>query len=153
MNETTSTPAVQTADERVLALFALLQAKKAEIANAEKPVYVTGGQFRYSESIGQTIDLISERQIQKLISISDFIIGKAEHRVKSNQRHGTDLPFTWLGYTEDEWQKDVATRISILQLVKRKTELAELEARVDKVMSPALREKLELIELEKALGI
>lgn len=152
MDETKATPAA-TADDRVLALFALLQAKKAEVANAEKPVYVTGGQFRYSESVGQTIDIVSERQIQKLISISDFIIGKAECRVKSNLRHSTDLAFTWLGYTEDEWQKDVATRISILQLAKRKAELAELEARVDRVMSPALREKMELAELEKALGL
>jgi len=152
MGETKTTPAL-TADDRVLALFALLQSKKAAIASAEKPVYVTGGQFRYSESMGQTIDLITERQIKKLADISDFLIGRSQYRAETNTKFGLDLPFTWLGFTHAEWDADLTTRINILQLAKRKTELAELEARVDKVMSPELRQKLELAELEKALGI
>ena len=48
MAETKTPP---TADDMAMMLFNKLQEKKAEVANAERPVYVTGGNFRFSESV------------------------------------------------------------------------------------------------------
>ena len=137
-----------TRDERVLALFEKLQAKKAEVANAERPVYVTGGQFRYSESVGTSVDIMTARDERKLVEILVFLKDRSERYPAACEELGVIAEFKWLGFTYDEWKQDLKTRISVLQIAKRKAELKELEARVNAVMTPELRAELELKALE-----
>lgn len=137
-----------TRDERVLALFEKLQSKKAEVANAERPVYVTGGQFRYSESVGTSVDIMTARDERKLVEILVFLKDRSERYPAACEELGVTAEFKWLSFTYDEWKQDLKTRISVLQIAKRKAELKELEARVNAVMTPELRAELELKALE-----
>ena len=137
-----------TRDERVLALFEKLQSKKAEVANAERPVYVTGGQFRYSESVGTSVDIMTVRDERKLVEILVFLKDRSERYPVACEELGVEAEFKWLGFTYDEWKQDLKTRVSVLQIAKRKAELKELEARVNAVMTPELRAELELKALE-----
>lgn len=137
-----------TRDERVLALFEKLQSKKAEVANAERPVYVTGGQFRYSESVGTSVDIMTVRDERKLVEILVFLKDRSERYPTACEELGVAAEFKWLGFTYDEWKQDLKTRVSVLQIAKRKAELKELEARVNAVMTPELRAELELKALE-----
>ena len=137
-----------TRDERVLALFEKLQSKKAEVANAERPVYVTGGQFRYSESVGTSVDIMTVRDERKLVEILVFLKDRSERYPAACEELGVEAEFKWLGFTYDEWKQDLKTRVSVLQIAKRKAELKELEARVNAVMTPELRAELELKALE-----
>lgn len=141
-----------THEERVKALFAKLQEKKAEVANAERPTYITGGQFRYSESIGNSIDVCTERYERKLVEILTFLKERSAKYVEAAEELGVDTKFTWLGFTVEEWSKDLKTRVSVLQIAKRKAELVELEKRVNAVVSPELRMKMETEALEAILG-
>lgn len=143
---------VLTHDEKVQLLFDKLQAKKAEIANAMKPQYITGGQFRYSESMSTPIDIITVRDERKLVEILTFLKERSEKYVSAAEELGIDANFTWLGFSVDEWTTDLKTRVSILQLAKRKTELKELEERVNAIVSPELRRKMEVEALEKLLA-
>ncbi|MGV8961855.1 MAG: hypothetical protein ACOH2V_00475 [Candidatus Saccharimonadaceae bacterium] len=139
---------VLTHDERVQLLFDKLTAKKAEVANAEKPQYVTGGMFRYAESMGNTIDIVSVRDERKLVEILTFLKERSEKYPDAAKELGTDVNFTWLGFTVEEWLKDLKTRVSVLQIARRRTELAELELKINAVVSPELRQKMEMAKLE-----
>ncbi len=137
-----------TRDQRVIALFEKLTAKKAEVSNAERPVYVTGGQFRYSESVGTSVDIMTVRDERKLVEILVFLKDRSERYPAACEELGVAAEFKWLGFTYDEWKQDLKTRVSVLQIAKRKAELKELEARVNAVMTPELRAELELKALE-----
>ena len=141
-----------THDEKVLQLFERLQAKKAEVANAERPQYITGGQFRYSETMGNSVDIISVRDERKLVEILTFLKERSQKYAESAQELNVDAVFTWLDFTVEEWTTDLKTRVSILQLAKRKAELKKLEERVDAIVSPELKRKMELDALEKLLN-
>lgn len=152
MSENVVTPALS-ADDRVKALFAKLQAKKAEVAGAERPVYITGGQFRYStNSPSGTIDITVERNILKLKEIWMFLNERASHNAPANEFFGINEPFTWQNFTVEEWENDLKTRANFIQLKERKAELAELEARINKVVSPELRRQMEMDAIEAELG-
>lgn len=140
-----------TRDERVQLLFEALQTKKAEVANAERPQYITGGAFRYSESTGASIDIITERNEKKLVEILTFLLERSEKYVIAAKQLKVNVAFTWLGFTVEEWFTDLETRISSLQIAKKRTELKELEEKVNKVVSPELKLEMEMKALEATL--
>lgn len=140
------------ADQRVTALFTKLQQKKAEVASAERPQYITGGAFRYSESIGNSIDIMTVRDERKLVEILAFLKDRKKSYTEAAEELNVKANFTWLNFTVEEWTKDLKTRVSVIQLSKRKAELAELEIRVNTVMSPELRARMEMEALEAALS-
>lgn len=139
-------------DQKVQLLFNKLKEKQAEIASAERPTFITGGQFRYSESVGGSIDIITVRDERKLVEILTFLKERSEKYGEAAGELGVATSFTWLGFTVEEWLKDLKTRVNILQLAKRKAELVELEKRVNAVVSPELRTKMELEALSELLG-
>jgi hypothetical protein len=152
MKETELIPAL-TADDRVLALFANLQAKKAEVAGAERPVYITGGQFRYStNSPSGTIDITVERNISKLKEIWMFLNERASHNAPANEFFGIQDPFKWQNFTVEEWERDLKTRANFIQLKERKAELQVLEDRINRVVSPELRRQMEMDAIEAELS-
>lgn len=139
------------ADEKVKALFASLQAKKAEIANAERPQYITGGSFRYSESVGNPIDIMTVRDERKLVEILAFLKDREKSYAEAAAELKVKADFTWLGFTVEEWLKDLKTRVTILQITKRRAELIALEARVNAVVTPELRRQMEMEDLQAIL--
>lgn len=140
-----------TRDERVQILFTALQTKKAEVANAERPQYITGGMFRYSESNGSSIDIISARDERKLVEILTFLKERSIRYAEAAEQLNVDVSFTWLGFTVEEWLADLQTRVSVLQIAKRRSELKDLEEKINKVVSPELRLEMEMKALEDTL--
>jgi len=143
---------VKTTDQIVKELFDKLQAKKAEVANAEKPHYITGGIFRYSDTNSAATDIMTVSDERKLVSILAFL----KEREKSYNEAAAELnvksPFTWLGFSVEDWKKDILTRVSILQLAQRRRELSDLEKRVDDIISPELKRSMEIEALKAILG-
>jgi len=140
--ETKATPEL-TQNEKVQLLFKKLKNAQAEIANAERPTYITNGQFRYSESVGASIDLTSVRDERKLVEILAFLKERANSYAEAAAELKVNSAFTWLGFTVEEWSKDLITRVSILQLTNKRKELAELEKRVNAIVTPELRAQME----------
>ena len=61
--------------------------------------------------------------------------------------------FEWQGYLYDDWANDIKNRIDKLSLKAKQKELDALEARLDKLVSPELKAKIELELIEKELGL
>jgi len=139
-----------THDQRVQVLFDKLKAKQAEVANAERPQYLTAGLFRFSTRDEQ-IDIKTLRDERKLVEILAFLKDREENFAEAAEELKVSASFTWLGFTTEEWSKDLQTRVSGLQITKRRAELKELEERVNAVMTPELRREMEMKALESLL--
>ena len=142
-----------TKDQIVEQMMAKLEAKRAEVNLAVKPSYLTGGLFRYSEgSVAGAVDITTVRDERKLVEIAAFLNERSNAYVAAAEELGCEVKFTWLSFTKEEWMTDLKTRVSVLQIAKRKAELQTLEALVNKQVSPALREAWEMAEITRTMA-
>lgn len=139
-------------DKLVQDLFKVVQTKKAEIAKAEKPNWVTNCSFRYNKESSATTNIQVCADIDELVNIIGFLCVHKKGHDEAQEFLGTDKTFKWLGFTIDEWKTDVKTRIDKIQIGNKKKELELLESRLDKLVSPELKAQLELEEISKLLN-
>jgi len=148
-NETT---VALTKEQMINQLWEQYETKKVEVAKANKPSYVTSGEFRYSEgSLANAINITTVRDERKLVEIGSFLEGRAAPYKAVAEKLGCKVEFTWLGFTEEEWFTDLQTRVNSLQVAKRRAELQEFEARLNKVMPQEMRDRKELESLAKMM--
>ncbi len=146
--------AAKTADKKTLALIAEVKRRKEEIAQSERPTWRTNCSFSFSEGKqNDTVNLHVERDIQTLLKIVGFVNGKREEYEYAATVLGVENApaFTWNGYSFDDWAADVKLRIGRVQLVAKRAKLQELETRLNAVVSPELRQQMELEAIEKEL--
>lgn len=142
-------------DDKILQLIEVVNKKKAEISQAENPKYKTNCSFSFSEeSAVHAINLHTVSDLSLLVKIISFLIEKQISFSKAADSLGlSELNFTWLGYSAGDWNRDIVTRINKIQIKKKKDELEVLEAKLEKLISPELRAKLELEAIQKELGL
>lgn len=138
-------------DNKIQELFKIVQKKKEEIIQAEKPNWFTNLSFGYDKSSSQRTNIQVVSDVNELVNIVGFIIDKKESFDKAQKLLGTNEKFTWLGYSDTEWISDIKTRINKIQISKKKHELNELENRLSSLISPELRAQMELEEISKLL--
>ena len=147
-----ASPKKSNTDKQVQDLFAIVQAKKAEIEKAEKPTWETNCSFRYDPNSSASINLHTVSDVNTLVSILGFLLSKdTETKTTRTLLNLPNEEFKWQGFTIDQWQADLQTRINKIQITTKRKELDEMEARLNKLVSPELRRQLELEELTKAL--
>jgi hypothetical protein len=138
----------ESTDEITLNLIKEVNRRKSEIAQIEKPNWITNCSFSFSENgISDLTNIHVEANIKKLISIVAFLISKRD--VYRDAVEALDLPteeyvFTWGGFKVNEWISDIKTRINKLQIASKKASLEKLETRLNAIISPELRAKMEL---------
>lgn len=126
--------------------------KKKEIANAEKPVWVTNMSFGFTEDVNSRINLQTVTSTKVLVSALASLTRAKDSFEAAAKALGTDIKFTWLGYSYEDWKSDIQTRLNKIELTKKKVELENLEERLNKLVSPEVREALELAEIQAALS-
>ncbi len=129
-------------DKIVQDLFKVVQVKKDEIAKAEKPNWQTNCAFGFYPDTSQRLNLQVLSEVSELVSILAFLIDKNKSFDEAQEILGTNLTFKWLGYTFDQWKSDIKTRLDKIQISKKKKELGELEIRLDKLISPELKQQM-----------
>lgn len=132
-------------DERTLGLIKEVKKQKEEISKAERPNWVTNCSFSFYGG-GASINLHVESNLGVLIGISAFLMDREQSYKKAAEAlELTDAPpFSWLGFSSADWNKDIKSRINKIQIATKKQKLADLEARLDKIISPELKAELEL---------
>ncbi len=142
-------------DQQTLDLMALVAKQKAEIAKAERPNWKTNCSFSYVE--GKAVDTISlhvESDVRKLILIAAFLQDKEVSYKRAAADLGIEAPpeFTWGNSSVADWVDDLKTRIAKIQIGAKKKKLETLESRLNLIISPELRAKLELEAIAAELG-
>jgi molybdenum-dependent DNA-binding transcriptional regulator ModE len=64
---------------------------------------------------------------------------------------GVEYNFTWLGFSVDEWKEDFQTRVNQISVQEKRKELAELESRLNAIISPELKAQMELEAIAELL--
>lgn len=139
-------------DKVVQELFKVVQDKKAAIAKAEKPNWMTNCAFRYSKDSSSSTNLQACGDIEELINIMGVLCGHKRNFDEAQKILGTDVQFKWFNFSFEDWASDIKTRIDKIQINAKKKELEMLEARLDKLISPELKANLELAEIQKMLS-
>lgn len=138
-------------DEKVQSLFKIVQTKKKEIEKLEKPKWLTNCSFSYSEDSPQRMNLQVVSDIDTLVKMYAFIAEKQTFYMEAINRLGLDLTPKWMGFPMNDWRDDISTRINKVQIKKKKDELESLEKRLDSLISPELKQQMELDAIMKAL--
>lgn len=141
-------------DDRAARLIEIVNQKKAAIAQAERPTYLTNLSFSPSEN-GSTdrINLNVITEPKHFVSIL-AVLREKENAFNSaaNELGLSDVTFQWQGYSVEDWKADLVTRLNKVQINKRKDELKVLEAKVNALISPEKRAQMELDALEAEIG-
>jgi len=142
----------QTTDEKVKTLFESVQEKKLAIEKAERPCWLTAGNFGYSaNSAHDRINIQTLTDVRKIVEMFAFLIDRKEKSENAAKELGVNYTFTWLGFSVDEWKNDFQTRVNQISIQEKRKELAEIEARLNAIISPELKAQMELEAISKLL--
>lgn len=142
-----------TVDKRVKELFDQVRKDKAAIGKAEKPNWRTNLTFGYSpNSANDRINIQVETDLRKLTDILAFLTARRNSYIEAAEMLGTPKAFKWMGFSVKEWGEDILTRVNMIQLTKKKQELATLEARLNNLLSPELKQQMELDAIEEEMS-
>lgn len=143
-----------TTDAKVKELFKVVQEKKLAIEKAEKPCWQTSGTFGYSSnSAHDRINIQTITDTRKIVDMYSFLIDRQEKSELAAKDLGVTYNFSWLGFKVDEWKSDFQTRINQLLIQEKRKELAEIEARLNAIISPELKAEMELEMISTILDV
>lgn len=144
---------MKTTDQMVKELFDSVQAKKLAIEKAEKPCWQTSCSFGFSaDSAHERKDIRILNDTRKIVDMLAFLMDRKEKSERAANELGVEYSFTWLGFSLEEWKSDFQTRVNQISIQERKRELAEIEARLNAIISPELKAKMELEVLTELLN-
>jgi hypothetical protein len=138
------------ADETIKKLFNVIQVKKAEIEKLDKPSWITNCSFPLKS--GGNMNLHTITDLEKIVEVYASIISDDKAFAEASKDLGCNYNFKIAGYTVEEWKSDLKTRFDKLQIKSKQSELANLEKRLDQLVSPEMKRQLELEEIEKMLN-
>lgn len=142
----------KTRDELVKELYDNVQARKSEITAAERPVWETEGTFGFTaNSAHDRVNIKTITHPGKLVEILSFLYERQSSIEKASLALGIKHNFKWLGYTVEEWEKDLKTRTNQITIQEKRKNLTELENRLI-AFAPELKERIELESLIKEVG-
>ena len=128
-------------DKIVQELFKVVQEKKAAIAKAEKPNWLTNCAFRYNKETSASTNIQVCGDVDELILMLAFLCEKKRSFAEAQTILGTSKKFAWLGFSFEDWSSDLKTRIDKIEISKKK-----------QLVSPELKEQMELAEIQKLLA-
>jgi hypothetical protein len=141
-------------DKTTLVLIAEVKKRKDEIAKLERPNWKTNCSFSYTEGkLDNPINIHVETKLPVLISIVGFLQARRKAYASAADTLEVESPpdFKWSGFSLADWTEDIKTRINKIQIASKREKLKKLEERLDKIISPELRTKMELEAIQAEL--
>lgn len=140
-------------DQEILELIQEVNKQKAAIAKAEKPIWKTNCSFSYTEGVrNNAINIQVCADKNALVKIAAFLLSQVRCYQQAQESLGiNDTQFTWDGYTIEEWMNDLESRAKKIQVSDQKSKLEKLESRLNNIVSPEARRKLELEAIKREM--
>ena len=130
----------------------MVQSKKLAIEKAERPCWKTSGDFGYSaNSAHDRTSIPTVTDVRKLVEMYAFLMERRDKSESAAKELGVEYNFTWLGFSVDEWKEDFQTRVNQISVQEKRKELAELESRLNAIISPELKSQMELEAIAELL--
>lgn len=134
-----------TKDQIVKNLLRVVKEKKDAIAKAEKPTWETNCTFSPTGGVSDRINLNVETDLNVLVGILALLMNKKENFDNAKVVLGVKAEFKHQNFTFEAWMNDIKTRVNKIEISKKRSEVDEIESRLNKLIS---KEERELIELE-----
>jgi len=131
-------------DEVVQKLISIVQEKKAEIEKISKPTWETNCVFVID---GKTSNIRTISSVDKAIELYSHVVSANKIHNEASQLLNVESTFKFSGFTMEQWTNDFKNVTGMLLINNKRAELAEDEARLDKLVSKEKREELELLAL------
>lgn len=133
-------------DAIVARLMEEVRKRRSEIAQAEKGAWRSNGVFSYDQNMNSAINLNVINDKSKLIEMAAFILSKERDHALAVTTLGIDEPppFTWFGFSSENWIADFKTRINKLSIDAKRKKLEELENKLNNLVSPEMRRQMDL---------
>ena len=140
-------------DDMVTQLLTKVRQLKEQIADTERYAWRTNCSFQL-KGVNYSLQVVSDTAL--LGALMGNI--KAECRDFEEGCIAVGIPkeevptFKFFGYTVEAWQSDIQARYKKITVKNKRDQLAKMEERLNSVMSPELRTKIELEAIQKELG-
>lgn len=141
-------------DQAVMKLLKKVQQKKEEIEAAKKkPRWKTNCSIAFNpdSEVHDRINL-QVQSARKLIDLYAFLDQMEGHLERAARELGLEVDLTYMAYSISDWKDDLKTRAAQVSVKQKEQEMAALDARVSKLVSPDQRREMELRALQELLG-
>ena len=140
-------------DSIVQELFEEVKNRKAELAQLDRPNWRTNMSFSYENDITKNpINLQVKYDARELIMMLAHVKVHHDAYNELKDKFESAIPeFKWCGFTLQDWESDITTKINKIQIAEKRKKLESLEGRLDQLISPEMKRKLELEAIKKEL--
>ena len=139
-------------DKVIEELFKVIQDKKSKIDKLEKPNYKTNMSFLLDENDKLSVINLHTKTdpiyLVKLLANLSTLKKEFDLICKENN---LNLEFIYSNYSYSDWKEDILALIAKLTIKKEKDDLDNKEAKLNLLISPEQRRKLEVELLRKEL--
>jgi hypothetical protein len=139
-------------DEEVLKLLEVVNVKKEEIKNGEKPKWVTNCVYNYDDTV-VNIKTISSKE--RIVNLTMDLVSKNQSYTETKKLLGLNESeeYDYYGFKFGDWINDFKARLNQIELTENKVKLENIEKVLNTKISKEYRDKLELDEIKKSLGL
>lgn len=141
-----------TIDQQIQSLFAKLNTRKTKVAELESQIaksWITNCSYRPTGA-SSPVNL-NTLSVDGVVDVVADIVLQAKSRADAAALLGTEAPKKIQGYTVESWVEDCKKRLAAINIREEKKALEELETRLNSVLSPEERRKLEVAALLAAI--
>lgn len=139
-------------DDQIRGLFDKLNVRKAKVAElnaAKAKSWKTNGTFRLFGSTSTTN--IQTASLDVVLEVATQVELSTNALTSAAKRLGVTTEGKIQGYSVDDWYADLTKRIATINLREEEAALAQLEARLNQVLSPEERRRIEVELLMKEI--
>lgn len=141
-------------DTQIELLFGKLEQRKAKIAELKANIakgWVTIGSFKTVGALAPTNIQTASQAVVEEIAVHICMISAAMEQAGSRLQAPVSSKIQ--GFTVDEWFQDLNKRLSTIQLREEEAAIAQIEQRLNQVLSPEQRRKIEVELLARELDV
>lgn len=129
-------------DERVLQYKKIIDDKRAELKSVKKFTPITNC----------VLSLDNQNYNLNVLQLDELKLLLVKMNMYLMSALDLDIGLDISGYNIAEWISDIKSKIEIFEYKKKESELKELEAKLDKMLSDEKKTELELDEIAALLG-
>lgn len=143
---------VENTDEKIANLLDIIHTQRHEVDELEQATKQPW-QTTCTIHLNDTIYNIQTQPIDNIRELYAKLLEHFEYLKKSSAILDIEYIDKYHNYTLDDWTVDFKKRIAIIQIKNKKQQLDELESRLNALITPEYRRKLELDAITKTLGV
>jgi hypothetical protein len=137
-------------DKVIQKLFDKAKQKRAAIDKVKRAEYKTNQIFSWDDTLRNTSNL-NIMSIRELTNVLSKLCCERNNWNEANKLLCINTKFEWCNHSFEDWLHDIKNKVDNLNIRTKVKELNVLEAKLDKLISPEMKRKLEIEAISKEL--